>query len=300
MVHQQRGVAVAVQRADRAEVLDQVVQSVGILHPHHGALVAKRTVGHPPAPVERADEVLHRHPHVGEEHLVEIQVVVMAHGRERPAHQALGLGGDEQHADALVLGHIRIGAHKGQQHVGVMRTGGPHLLPVDDELVAVPDGLRAQRRQIGTGARLTHPDRRRHLAAQDRHGPLLLLLVGAERQDRRRDDADTLRIEAVVDPPPRQFLTVHVLLEYRRVAATELAAGCPAAASRGRTAAPATAAPSSGMCEHDCGRSVVCASSGRCSSRKAENSARNCSTSASNVSCTAASTCFGTRVCLRE
>ena len=81
---------------------------------------------------------------------------------------------------------------------------------------------RAQRRQVGTGPRLAHPERRGHLGPQDRHGPLLLLLVGAERDQRRGDDADALRVEALVDPPPRQLLAVDVLLQDRRVAATEL------------------------------------------------------------------------------
>src|SRR3954453_13155146 len=40
-----------------------------------------------------------------------------------------------------------------------------------------------------------------------------------------------------------------------------------------------------GMCETDLGRSSVSASLGRCSSRNAENSARNSSTSESKVSC---------------
>src|ERR1700682_5242678 len=42
-----------------------------------------------------------------------------------------------------------------------------------------------------------------------------------------------------------------------------------------------------GMCDTDRGRSSVCSSDGRCSSRNAENSARNSSTSESKVSCTA-------------
>src|SRR5258705_9310014 len=40
-----------------------------------------------------------------------------------------------------------------------------------------------------------------------------------------------------------------------------------------------------GMCDTDRGRSWVCSSEGRCSSRNAENSARNSSTSESKVSC---------------
>jgi len=50
----------------------------------------------------------------------------------------------------------------------------------------------------------------------------VLLLVAAERQQRGGDDADPLRVEAMVDAPPRQFLAVHELLQDAGVAAAEL------------------------------------------------------------------------------
>ena len=197
------------------------------------------------------------------------------------------VGRDHQRADALVLGGVRVGAHERQQHVGVVRAGGPHLLPVDHEVVAVAHGPGAQRRQVGARARFAHPERRGHLGPQDRHGPLLLLLVGAERDQRRGDDADALRVEALIDPPPRQFLAVHVLLQERRVAATELRWVARASASRCRTSAAASGGPSPGRALLDHDRSSASASGGKFSSRKATNSARKASTSASNVSCTA-------------
>ena len=64
-------------------------------------------------------------------------------------------------------------------------------------------GAGAQRRQVGAGARLAHAERRGHLGPQDRHRPPLLLLGGAERDQRRGDDADALRVEAVVDASSR-------------------------------------------------------------------------------------------------
>lgn len=57
-----------------------------------------------------------------------------------------------------------------------MGAGGPHLLPVDHELVAVEFGAGAQGCEVGSRTRLTHPQRRRHLGAQDGDGPALLLL----------------------------------------------------------------------------------------------------------------------------
>ena len=71
---------------DRGEVVDQLLKPVGEAQPQQGALVSERTVGHPPALVERADQVLGGHPRVAEEHLVEVEVVAVADGCERPAH----------------------------------------------------------------------------------------------------------------------------------------------------------------------------------------------------------------------
>ena len=59
-----------------------------IAEPQHVSLVAERAVRHPPAVVERPDEVLGGYPYVVEEHLVEVEVVQTARRRERPAHHA--------------------------------------------------------------------------------------------------------------------------------------------------------------------------------------------------------------------
>ena len=84
------------------------------------------------------------------------------------------------------------------------------------------DGTGAQRRQIGARARFAHAKRRGHLGAQDRHRPPLLLLRRSERDQRRGDDADALRVERQVDAPAREFLLMDVLLQQRGVAAAEL------------------------------------------------------------------------------
>ena len=102
---------------------------------------------------------------VGEEDLVEVQVLLhrtcrRTAGRPRPG----SVGRDDQHADALVLGRVGVGAHEGQQEVGVVGARRPHLLAVDDEVVAVEHRAGAQRRQVGAGARLAHAERRGQLA----------------------------------------------------------------------------------------------------------------------------------------
>ena len=146
----------------------------------------------------------------------------IAHRGERPPHHAGQIGRDHQHADALVLGGIGISANESQEHIGVVGARRPHLLPVDHELVAIDVGAGAQRREVGARARLTHSQRRGHFGPQDRHRPAPLLLGCAERDQRRGDDADALRVEGEVAPAAGQFLLVDVLLQDRGVAATEL------------------------------------------------------------------------------
>jgi hypothetical protein len=75
--------------------------------------------------------------------------------------------------------------------------------------------------QIGSRSWLTHAKGRGHLRAQDGNRPPVLLLLGAERQQRCRDDAHALRVEAVVDAPPGKFLTMNELLQDSGVPATE-------------------------------------------------------------------------------
>ena len=110
------------------------------LEPQHVSFVAQGAACDPPTLVERSDQVLGRHPHVVEEDLVEVQVVLIACRREWAPDHTGKVGGDHQRTDALVFGGVWIGAHKSQQNVGVMGAGRPHLLPGDHEVVTVTDG----------------------------------------------------------------------------------------------------------------------------------------------------------------
>ena len=188
--------------------------------------MSERTIGHAPATVERPDEVLGGHPRVGEEDLVEVQVLLTAHVGERPAHDTRGVGGNDQRADALVLRRVRVGAYERQQEVRVVGAGCPHLLSVDHEVVTGQNRAGPQRRQVGAGAGLAHAERRGQFGLEHRHRPAVFLLVGAERNQRRRNDVHTLRIEAVVDPATAQFVEMHELLQHGRLAAAELRRLC--------------------------------------------------------------------------
>ena len=151
-------------RARRRRASIEVVEALGEPQPQHRPLVAERAGGDPPPLVELADQVLGRHLDVVEEHLVEVEVVGRHDRAERPAGQAGAVGRDHQGADALVLGRVGVGADEGEDDVGVVRPRGPHLLPVDDEPVAVEDRPGAQAGQVGAGVGLAHAQRRGDLA----------------------------------------------------------------------------------------------------------------------------------------
>ena len=95
-----------------------------------------------------------------------------------------------------MLGRVGIGAHEAEAPVGVVRARRPHLLPVDDELVADELGARAQAREVAPRVGLAHPEAPRDLGAQRREEELRLLLRGAVVLDRRSDDAEALRVRA--------------------------------------------------------------------------------------------------------
>ena len=56
---------------------------------------------------------------------------------------------EQEERDAPVLRRVGIGAGEEQSEVCVVRAGCPHLLPVDDELVTVGHGARAEVREVG-------------------------------------------------------------------------------------------------------------------------------------------------------
>jgi hypothetical protein len=121
----------------------------------HVALVRERGDGHAPALVLLAHEVLDRHADVVEERLVELRFArdlpQRAHGDARRLHV------DEQEADALVLGGRGIGPHEEEAPVGDVPHARPHLLPVDDVMVAVAHGARLEIREVGARVRLGKP-----------------------------------------------------------------------------------------------------------------------------------------------
>ena len=95
---------------------------------------------------------------------------------------------DREVGDALVLGDVGVGAGDQHAEVGDLAAGGPHLLAVDDPLVAVEHRLGLQAGEVGAGAGLAEQLTPRLLAGDDVADVALDLLLGPVGGDRRRGE----------------------------------------------------------------------------------------------------------------
>ena len=204
------------------EVVERGVEPLGPQHPEHRPLVGQGTGADPPPVVQFAHQVPARDEHVVEEDLVEVKVVGTHQVGEWSTLQSRRIGVDDQGGDAPVLGDVGVRPDERQQHVGVVGAGGPDLLPVDDEVVAVGNGPGGEAGQVAAGTGLAHAQCSGDLGTQDRDGVVPPLPVVAEFDDRRCDDAEALWVEAAADVSPSQFLEVHHLLGEAGVASPEL------------------------------------------------------------------------------
>ena len=147
-------------------------------------LVGQRRVRRGPAVVETADQRRVRHPGVGDEDLVE--ECMARHLLERTDVDTVLEHVEGEVRDALVLGHVGVGAGEQHAEVGVLAARGPHLLAVDDPLVAVLDGAGLQAGQVRTGLGLAEQLAPRLLARHDVAHVEVDLLLRAVGGDRRR------------------------------------------------------------------------------------------------------------------
>ncbi len=149
-----------------------------------GALVHQRGVGGGPSVVDAADERGVGHAGVGEEDLVEEGVT--GHLLEGTNVDALLEHLEGEVRDALVLGDVGVGAGEQHAEVGVLATRGPHLLAIDDPLVAIPDGPGLQAGEVRTCLGLTEELAPRLLPGDDVTHIEVDLLLSAVCRDRRR------------------------------------------------------------------------------------------------------------------
>src|SRR5262249_16476420 len=132
-----------------------------------------------PALADLADEVLLRHPSVLEEDFTELALASDLPQRSHGHAGRVELAEDERDAAVTVL---RIRAAKYEDPVGPRSEGGPHLLSVQHEVIAVDRGGSLERREVAAGPGLAEA------LAPD--------LVPGEH---RRKEPAALRFAAVVD-----------------------------------------------------------------------------------------------------
>ena len=161
--------------ADRAGPPSEPVGSAALVLAHHGPLVGEGGLQHPPPVVHGPQHVGVGDPGVGEEHLVEAGVTGgLAQG---PDLDAGLLHREPEERNALVLGGVEVGAGDEQGVLGLAGARRPHLLAVDDPLVAVALGPGLDAGQVGAcprfGVEQAHVEGAEHERAQEAVGQLV-------------------------------------------------------------------------------------------------------------------------------
>ena len=173
-----------------------------------------------PALADRAEQVLLGHLDVAEEDLVE-----------------LGVTGDLPERPHLDAGRVHVGDHVGQvvvpalvgqaetdedAVVGDVRERRPHLLPVDEEVVAAILDPRADGRQVAACVGLREALAPDLLGAQDLREVALLVGLTAPRHDRRPRHAEADHAEVRRCLGARRLLEEDRLVAVRRAGPAEL------------------------------------------------------------------------------
>ncbi len=114
------------------------------------AFVTQGEPGQRPTPVFLPHQILHGDTHLIEEHFVEVRHA--RHLHDGTDLDTRAIHGTDEVGDALVLGSLGVGAGQQDPERGPVGHGGPHLLPGDHILVAVPFCPRGQRSEVGTGS----------------------------------------------------------------------------------------------------------------------------------------------------
>src|SRR5271167_1493657 len=86
---------------------------------------------------------------------------------------------DHEIRESLVLGRVPVGAGEQQTVVGMMRTGGPHFLSVDDPEISLQVRAGGGAGEIGTAARLAEELAPGIFASENTAKELLFLGIGS-------------------------------------------------------------------------------------------------------------------------
>ena len=178
-----------VERAAIERQSPQLVDELGVNHELarvHASLVRERRVRDVPTGVLRADELVGRHEHVGEEHFVELGLV--GDLTQRSHLDAGSVHVDDERGDPFALRRVGIGAREAPAPVGELRVARPDLLAVEEPAAVDRRRPGRERGQVAPRAGLAEelaPDLRR---VEDLREPARLLLGRAVREQRRADE----------------------------------------------------------------------------------------------------------------
>ena len=135
----------------------------GIVASDGRALVHQCRQGHIPAIVDIAEAVIIGHAHFVEEDLIERRAT--GHLLERADLHVRIFHVDDEAGQSLVLGEIPVGAGDDLTDIGVVRTGGPHLLAGDHPFISIALSFGGQGRKVRSGAGLGEQLAGDHFAA---------------------------------------------------------------------------------------------------------------------------------------
>ena len=170
------------------------------------ALEAERGKCNLPAVADGAEPVGVRDPHVVEEHLVERRTA--AHLLDWPDGDPGQVHRDDEGREPAMLDDIRIGAGDQLAPLRELGPAAPHLLAVDDPLVAVALGPAGQAGQVGAGAGFGEQLAAQLAGGQEPGHQRLALLVRAVHPHRRGDEAGRHAVGLVAGR--RQVATLEV------------------------------------------------------------------------------------------
>ena len=172
--------------------------------------------GHLPAVAGVGNLVFRRHLGIGEEHLVERRMAV--HLLERAHFHAALVHGQNEVGKPLVLRHVPIRARQQQAVVRMMGAGGPHLLAVDDPLLAVELGAACRPGEVRTAPRLAEELAPGVFAGEDAAQILGLLRIGAMFEKRCRRQQTNAGLGNAHRAHARELLVHHRCQRLRQVA----------------------------------------------------------------------------------
>ena len=177
----------------------------------HLALVAEQIFGDVPALVFLMDAVRLGHLHIVHEGFAEGRIA--ADQQDRLGRDAGALHVEQHEADAALLGCLA-GADEAEDPVGLIGVAGPHLLPVDDVMIARVLGAGREAGEVGPGVRFGIALAPADLAAGDLGQMVQLLLFAAVFQQRRPEHRNAEAVQRVARPDRAHFFAQH--LGFRR------------------------------------------------------------------------------------